>query len=93
MLGRCTLDESDLDHLFEFPRHLRYKLHNSKTVKSFYSYFCPDCPPIQANCAEKGAEVHLVLDEKVYNRLKNDFEEEFSKKNALDTAKLKFTLF
>lgn len=78
MLGKCTLDEPDLDHLFEFPRHLREKLHTSKSVKSFYSYFCPDCPSIQAGCAEIGAEAHLVLDEKVYNRLKNDFEEEYN---------------
>ena len=40
--------------------------------------FCPDCPSIQASCAEKGAEVHLILDEKVYNRLKNDFEDEYN---------------
>lgn len=78
MLGKCALDEPDLDHLFEFPRHLRDKLDSSKTLKSFYSYFCPDCPAIQASCAEKGAEVHLILDEKVYNRLKNDFEDEYN---------------
>lgn len=77
MLGRCNLDEPDLDHIFEFPSYLREKLNRSKTIKSFYSYFCPDCPSIQASCAESGAEAHLILDEKVYNRLKNDFEEEY----------------
>ena len=78
MLGKCILEEPDLDHLFEFPKHLCDRLHSSKTVKSFYSYFCPDCPPIQAGCAKNGAEVHLILDEKVYNRLKNDFEGEYN---------------
>ena len=78
ILGRCHLDEPDLDHLFEFPEFLRDRLSSSKTIKSFYSYFCPDCPSIQATCAKNGAEVHLILDEKVYNRLKNDFENEYN---------------
>ncbi|WP_048153300.1 winged helix-turn-helix domain-containing protein [Methanosarcina sp. Kolksee] len=78
MLKKCNLDEPDLDHLFEFPGYLRDKLNDSKTIKSFYSYFCPDCPSIHAACAENGAEVHLMLDEKVYNRFKNDFTEEFN---------------
>jgi len=76
MLGRCTLEEPDLDHLFEFPKDLLDSVYRSKTLKSFYSFFCPDCPSIQATCANNGAEVHLILDEKVYNRLKNDFEDE-----------------
>jgi predicted transcriptional regulator len=78
MLGQCTLEEPDLDHLFEFPNLLRESLHKSKVLKSFYSYFCPECPSIQATCAKNGAEVHLILDEKVYNRLKNDFEDEYN---------------
>jgi predicted transcriptional regulator len=78
MLGRCHLDEPDLDHLFEFPGYLRERLSSSRTIKSFYSYFCPDCPSIQAGCAKNGAEAHLILDEKVYNRLKNDFQGEYN---------------
>lgn len=78
MLGKCKLDEPDLDHLFEFPRNLRDKLNNTKNIKSFYSYFCPDCPSMQATCAEKGADVHLILDEKVFNRLKDDFGKEYN---------------
>lgn len=78
MLGKCTLEEPDLDHLFEFPKELLNSVYTSKTLKSFYSYFCPDCPTIQATCAENGAEVHLILEEKVYNRTKNDFEDEFN---------------
>lgn len=78
MLGKCHLDEPDLDHIFEFPDYLRNKLCSSKIIKSFYSYFCPECPSIQSTCAKNGAEVHLILNEKVYNRLKNDFKDEYN---------------
>jgi len=75
MLGKCQLNEPDLDHIFEFPKDLKEQLVDSRKLRSFYSFFCPDCPEIQATCAKNGAEVDLILDEKVYIRLKNDFED------------------
>jgi predicted transcriptional regulator len=77
MLGKCQLNEPDLDHLFEFPKDLKGILFRSQRLRSFYSFFCPDCPSIQATCAENGAEVDLILDEKVYLRLKNDFKDKY----------------
>jgi len=77
MLGKCKLDEPDLDHIFEFPKDLKEILFRSKRLRSFYSFFCPECPSIQATCAKNGAEVDLILDEKVYIRLKNDFKDTY----------------
>ena len=77
MLGKCKLDEPDLDHLFEFPKDLKEILVRSGRIRSFYSFFCPDCPAIQATCAKNGAKVDLILDEKVYIRLKNDFKDTY----------------
>ncbi|MGI6174538.1 MAG: helix-turn-helix transcriptional regulator [Christensenellales bacterium] len=75
MLGKCKLNEPDLNHLFEFPKELKDILFKSQRIRSFYSFFCPDCPSIQATCAENGTKVDLILDEKVYLRLKNDFKD------------------
>jgi predicted transcriptional regulator len=77
MLGKCKLDEPDLDHLFEFPEDLKEMVFRSGRLRSFYSFFCPECPAIQATCAKNGAKVDLILDEKVYNRLKNDFKDTY----------------
>ncbi len=77
MLGKCKLDEPDLDHLFEFPEDLKEMVFSSERLRSFYSFFCPECPAIQATCANNGAKVDLILDEKVYNRLKNDFKDTY----------------
>lgn len=77
MLGKCKLEEPDLDHLFEFPKDLKEILVRSGRLRSFYSFFCPDCPSIQATCAKNGARVDLILDEKVYIRLKNDFKDTY----------------
>jgi predicted transcriptional regulator len=77
MLGKCKLDEPDLDHLFEFPKDLKEMVFRSERLRSFYSFFCPECPSIQATCAKSGAKVDLILDEKVYNRLKNDFKDTY----------------
>ncbi len=73
MLGKCKLNEPELDHIFEFPKDLKELLVRPRRLRSFYSFFCPDCPEIQATCAKNGAKVDLILDEKVYTRLKNDF--------------------
>lgn len=78
MLGKCKLDEPDLDHLFEFPKDLKEMLARSEKLRSFYSFFCPECPSIQATCAKNGAKVDLILDEKVYVRLKNDFKDTYN---------------
>lgn len=77
MLGKCKLEEPELDHLFEFPENLKGMLSRTTKLRTFYSFFCPDCPKIQAECAKKGVKVELVLNEKVYNRLKDDFEDEY----------------
>lgn len=77
MLGKCKLEEPDLDHLFEFPENLKEMLSRTTKFRTFYSFFCPDCPKIQADCAKRGAKVDLILDEKVYNRLKDDFGDEY----------------
>lgn len=77
MLGKCKLDDPDLDHLFEFPNNLKEKVFQTRRLRTFYSFFCPDCPKIHAACAKNGAKVDLVMNEKVYCRLKNDFEDTY----------------
>ncbi len=77
MLGKCKVDEPDLDHLFEFPNDLKEMVFRSGKLRSFYSFFCPDCPQIQAACAKKGTKMDLIMDEKVYGRLKNDFKDTY----------------
>jgi len=77
MLGKCILDEPELDQLFEFPANLKEPLLRTSRLRSFYSFFCPDCPKMQAACAMNGAEIDLILDKKIYNRLKEDFKPEY----------------
>ena len=75
MLGKCKVDEPNLERLFEFPKDLKEIVFRSGRLRTFYSFFCPECPAIQATCAKKGAKMDLIMDEKIYDRLKNDFKD------------------
>ncbi|AKB26070.1 hypothetical protein MSMTP_2601 [Methanosarcina sp. MTP4] len=77
MLGKCKVDEPDLGHLFEFPNELKEIVFRSTRLRVFYSFFCPESPAIQETCAKKGTKMDLIMDEKVYSRLKNDFEDTY----------------
>ncbi len=77
MLGKCKVDEPDLGHLFEFPNDLKEIVFRSTRFRAFYSFFCPESPAIQETCAKKGIKMDLIMDEKVYGRLKNDFKDTY----------------
>lgn len=77
MLGKCKVEEPDLGRLFEFPNELKEIVFKSSRFRVFYSFFCPDSPAIQETCAKNGTKMDLIMDEKVYGRLKNDFKDTY----------------
>ena len=74
-LKSCSLIKPDQDNIFEPPRVFVEKMLNSQKILSFSSIFHPIFPEI---FRKKGPdiEITLVVTQKIYERLKNDFEKE-----------------
>ncbi len=77
-LGDVIIHEPDLSHLFEPPKQLLQSLDRSKTVSTFYSYFCPSCPLNYAALGKKETNFTLILTRSVYTRLKEEYEEQYN---------------
>jgi predicted transcriptional regulator len=76
-LGQIMVYQPDLNHLFEPPKQLCLSLKQSKNASTFYSYFCPSCPMNYAELAKKEVSFNLILTRSVYNRLKDEYTEQY----------------
>ncbi|MFP4655003.1 MAG: helix-turn-helix transcriptional regulator [Methanohalobium sp.] len=76
-IGHSRLIEPDLSHLFEPPNELVVSLKSTEHVMTFYSFFCPELPTTYTKLAKKGVSFEIILTESVFERLKNEFLEEY----------------
>jgi len=83
-LGKVIVDEPDLSHLFEPAKELSISLKTTKNVFTFYTYFCPSCPINYSRLAKKEVNFDMILTKSVYNRLKEEYTEQY---NAMMTSK------
>lgn len=74
-LKSCSLIKPDQDNIFEPPRIFVEKMLQSKNILTFSSMFHPIFPEIFQNKGQN-IEITLVVTQKIYERLKNDFEKE-----------------
>lgn len=56
-------------------KYIHINIYNILEINCFYWTSSGTAPTARP---KSGTEVHLILDEKIYNRLKNDFEEEYN---------------
>lgn len=87
-LGEVIVHEPDLNHLFEPPKQLLKSLEQAKNVSTFYSYFCPSCPFNYSKLAKKETNFNLILTRSVYNRLKDEYEEQYKAMMESKNSKL-----
>jgi predicted transcriptional regulator len=77
-LGKVLVHEPDLNHLFEPPKELLTSLKETKKACTFYSYFCPSCPNNYSELANKEVKFDLILTQSVYERLRDEYAEQYN---------------
>jgi predicted transcriptional regulator len=75
-LKSCSLIKPDSDNIFEPPAAFLENIQKSNKILSLSSIFHPIFPELFRKRGED-IEVTLIVTEKIYDRLKNDFEKEF----------------
>ncbi|WP_292485621.1 winged helix-turn-helix domain-containing protein [Methanohalobium sp.] len=76
-IGHSKLIEPDLSHLFEPPNELVESLKSTQHVMTFYSFFCPELPTTFTGLVKRGVSFELILTKSVFERLKDEFSEEY----------------
>lgn len=74
-LKSCSLIEPDPGNIFEPPPTFLENIQKSKRILSYSSIFHPIFPEIFRK-KEQDAEITLIVTQKIYERLKNDFKKE-----------------
>jgi predicted transcriptional regulator len=74
-LKSCALIEPDPDNIFEPPAIFLENIRKSRQILSYSSIFHPIFPEIFRKKGEN-TEITLIVTQKIYERLKNDFEKE-----------------
>jgi predicted transcriptional regulator len=72
----CPIVKPDSDKIFEPPAILVDNIKKSKKIFSFSSIFHPVFSEIFLKNEEQDTEITLIISEKIYERLKTDFEKE-----------------
>jgi predicted transcriptional regulator len=80
-LGQFSLIEPELKDMFELPTKVVDSISRSNHIMSVLSFFHPSYLSIYTEVASKGTELSLVLTESVWERIKEDFQNE---KNQLE---------
>ncbi|WP_440947637.1 helix-turn-helix transcriptional regulator [Methanosarcina sp. T3] len=75
-LKNCKLILPDMSHMFELNPEFVEKLHLSKHIFGFASYFHPSFTTLYPEIAEKGVEISLIFTEPVLRRFEKDFRKE-----------------
>jgi predicted transcriptional regulator len=71
-----SLVKPDPDKIFETSRVFLKNIEKSKNILSLSSIFHPALPEIFLRTEDKNIEISLIITKRIYERLKNDFEEE-----------------
>jgi predicted transcriptional regulator len=71
-----SLVKPDPDKIFETSRIFLKNIEKSKNIMSLSSIFHPALPEIFLRTEDKNIEISLIITKRIYERLKNDFEEE-----------------
>jgi len=71
-----SLVKPDPDKIFETSRIFLKNIEKSKNIMSLSSIFHPTLPEIFLRTEDKNIEISLIITKRIYERLKNDFEEE-----------------
>jgi predicted transcriptional regulator len=71
-----SLVKPDPDKIFEISRIFLKNIEKSKNIMSLSSIFHPALPEIFLRTEDKNIEISLIITKRIYERLKNDFEEE-----------------
>lgn len=77
-LGNIELIMPDLDHMYEIPEQLIRNTRESRKVSSLISFFHPDFPRFYEDMSNKGVVLDLIVTDSVFERMKNDYEEEMN---------------
>ena len=85
-LGECKVLNPPLNQLFEPPQKFSMSVSRSKTIMTFASVFHPQCPTNYSNLAKDGVDVLLILTKAVFERMKDDYYEEFKSLMELSNA-------
>lgn len=87
-LKNCKLIRPDMSHMFELNPEFVEKLHLSRDIFGFTSYFHPSFTTLYPKLAKKGGEVSLILTDPVFQRLKKDYREELCAFLSFNNVKL-----
>ncbi|AKB85026.1 winged helix-turn-helix domain-containing protein [Methanococcoides methylutens] len=77
-LGNIELITPDLDHMYEIPEQLISNTRESQEMSSLVSFFHPDFPRFYEELANRGVALDLIVTDSVFERMKNDYEEEMN---------------
>lgn len=75
-LGNFSLIEPELKDMFELPEKYVASISRSTYIMSVLSFFHPSYLSIFSEMASKGIEISLLLTESVWQRIKEDFQEQ-----------------
>jgi predicted transcriptional regulator len=87
-LNRFSLIEPELKDMFELPTEVVDSISRSNHIMSVLSFFHPSYLSIYTEVASKGTELSLVLTEPVWERIKEDFQNEKDKLEKMDNVQL-----
>jgi len=85
-LGSFSLIEPELKDMFELPEKYVDSISRSTHIMSVLSFFHPSYLSIFNEMASKGVEVSLLLTESVWQRIKDDFQEQKDQLENIDNA-------
>lgn len=87
-LKNCKLILPEMSHMFELNPEFVEKLHISRCIFCFASYFHPSFTTFYPELAKKGMEISLILTEPVFQRFKKDYREELCAFMSFNNVKL-----
>ncbi len=85
-LGNFSLIEPELKDMFELPEKYVSSISRSTHILSVLSFFHPSYLSLFSEMASKGVETSLLLTESVWQRIKEDFQEQKDQLENIDNA-------
>jgi Predicted transcriptional regulator len=87
-IENCIIAEPELNDMFEPSAEFTTSLMKSKHVHSVFSIYHPFYPPLYTGLAENGTEISIILTESVFERMKEDRQEELENLQQSQNIKL-----
>ncbi|WP_298684260.1 winged helix-turn-helix domain-containing protein [uncultured Methanomethylovorans sp.] len=85
-LGDFSLIEPELKDMFELPESYVASISRSSHIMSVLSFFHPSYLSMFSDMASKGIEISVLLTESVWQRIKEDFQEQKGRLENIDNA-------